>query len=129
MKKSFILCFAVVCCILTSVVFTSCNKDDDDDNTEYVSYNQEPSGSMSWNKKMLNLEICEEMRQAVRASFGEDSRYYPRDDAKAIKACDKVAEKNRNEDAGNIVLVVSITSPEPGGALKTATVKTYTFPF
>ena len=84
MKKSLILCFAVVCCILTSVAFTSCS---DDDSSDFVAYTVNPKGGMSLDKMMLNLQICEKMRDAIKASFG-DAVVYSRDDAKAIKACD-----------------------------------------
>ena len=124
MKKSLILCFAVVCCILTSVAFTSCS---DDDSSDFVAYAVNPKGGMSLDKMMLNLQICEKMRDAIKASFG-DAVVYSRDDAKAIKACDKVAEEYRNADAGTIELCVSTQSSDPNDNT-TTTVKTYTFPF
>ena len=124
MKKSLILCFAVVCCILTSVAFTSCS---DDDSSDFVAYTVDPKGGMSLDKMMLNLQICEKMRDAIKASFG-DAVVYSRDDAKAIKACDKVAEEYRNVNAGTIELYVSTPSSDPDN-IPTTTVKTYTFPF
>ena len=124
MKKFLILCFAAVCCILTSVAFTSCSDDDSDD---YVAYIVSPKGEMSLDKTMLNLKICEKMREAIKASFG-DAVVYSRDDAKAIKACDKVAEEYRNVNAGTIELYMSIPSSDPDN-IPTTTVKTYTFPF
>ena len=124
MKKSLILCFAVVCCILTSVAFTSCS---DDDSSDFVAYTVNPKGGMSLDKMMLNLQICEKMRDAIKASFG-GAPVYSRDDAKAIKACDKVAEEYRNVNAGTIELYVSTPSSDPDN-IPTTTVKTYTFPF
>ena len=125
MKKSLILCFAVVCCILTSVVFTSCS--DDDDSSDYVVYTLSNEVNGSLGKVMLNALICEKMQDAISASFG-GAPVYARDDAKAIKACDKVAEEYRNADAGTIELCVSTQSSDPNDNT-TTTVKTYTFPF
>lgn len=107
------------------MAFTSCS--DDDDSADYVAYIVNPKGNMSLDKAMLNLKICEKMREAIKASFG-DAVVYSRDDAKAIKACDKVAEEYRNVNAGTIELYMSIPSSDPDN-IPTTTVKTYTFPF
>jgi len=119
--KKFLLTFAaVVCCVMISIVFSACGSDDE---TEFVAYHAETVGD-----NLYGDMVCTEMGKAIDKAFGNQMAY-ARDDSKAIRVCDEVAEKVRdNSLVGTINLVVRISSTDPDANLRQV-VKTYKFPF
>ncbi len=120
MKKLFLTFAAVICCVMISTVFTACGSDAE---TQFVAYHAETVGN-----NLYGDMVCTEMDKAISKAFG-DQIAYARDDNKAIKVCDEVAAKVRdNSLVGTINLVVRISSTDPNANLREV-VKTYKFPF
>ena len=120
MKKYLLTLAAVICCALTTTVFTSCSSDDED--SEFGEYYAETAGT-----NMQGGVICAEMDQALSKAFGNQT-FYTRDDSKAIRACDEVANKHKTDLAGTVNLKMRIGSTDTS-AKNIKVIKTYEFPF
>lgn len=125
--KKYILTFAAIlfAAFVTTTVLTSCGDDDDD---EFVTYYAVPK----YGDNAFSQALCIEMNEAIVKAFGNTSAVFvtKRDDAKAIKACDEVANANRTSGLyGTIELRRGYTSSDPNSIKESETIKTYTFPF
>ncbi len=122
MKKYLMTLAAVLCCAMTTTVFTACSSDDDSD--EIVKYWTETVGSNAFGD-----QVCDQMDAALSSAFGGGVAY-KRDDSKAIRVCDEVANKVRDVSlVGTINLMVVFPSSDPNAASNKKVIKTYTFPF
>lgn len=121
MKKYLMAAVALICMTMTCVTLTAC---DDDDDVTYVRYSAETVGD-----NLYGSMVCSQMDNALSSAFGSDIAY-KRDDSKAIRVCDEVAEKVRdNELVGTINLIVTFSSTDPYATNNTKVIKTYEFPF
>lgn len=122
MKKFFMTAVALICMTMMCVSLTACSKDDDDD--AVVRYSAVTVGD-----NLYGQMVCNEMDAALASAFGS-SLAYKRDDSKAIRVCDEVAEKVRdNSLIGTIQLEVTFASADPYADNETKIIKTYQFPF
>ena len=122
MKKYFMAAVALICMTMMCVSLTSCSSDDDDD--AVVRYTAVTVGDNAFGDI-----VCNEMDAALASAFGS-SIAYKRDDSKAIRICDEVAEKVRdNSLIGTIQLKVSFASANPNADNESKIIKTYQFPF
>lgn len=122
MKKYLMTLAAVLCCAMMTTVFTACGSDDDGD--EIVKYWAEPAGDNAFGR-----QVCSQMDAALSSAFGS-SVAYKRDDSKAIRVCDEVANKVRDvELIGTINLMVVFPSSDPNATNNKKVIKTYKFPF
>lgn len=122
MKKYFMTAVALICMTMMCVSLTACSKDDDDD--AVVRYSAVTVGD-----NLYGQMVCNEMDAALASAFGS-SLAYKRDDSKAIRVCDEVAEKVRdNSLIGTIQLEVTFASADPYADNETKIIKTYQFPF
>lgn len=122
MKKYLMAAVALICMTVLCVSITSCSKDNDDD--VFVRYDAVPGGS-----NLFSQMVCDEMNREIATAFGS-STAYRRDDSKAIRICDAVAEKVRdNSLVGTIQLTVTFATSDPNANSNTNLIKTYQFPF
>ena len=122
MKKYLMTLAAVLCCGMMATMFTACGSDDDGD--EIVKYWTETVGSNAFGD-----QVCAQMDAALSSAFGS-SVAYKRDDSKAIRVCDEVANKVRDvELIGTINLMVVFPSSDPNATSNKKVIKTYKFPF
>lgn len=122
MKKIPMTFAAVLCCAMMATVFTACSSDDDSD--EIVKYWAETVGDNAFGN-----QVCSQMDAALSSAFGS-SVAYKRDDSKAIRVCDEVANKVREvELIGTINLMVVFPSSDPNATSNKKVIKTYNFPF
>ena len=122
MKKILMTFAAVLCCAMMATVFTACSSDDDSD--EIVKYWAETVGDNAFGN-----QVCSQMDAALSSAFGS-SVAYKRDDSKAIRVCDEVANKVREvELIGTINLMVVFPSSDPNATSNKKVIKTYNFPF
>ena len=120
MKKYLFSLAAVLCCAIAISVFTSCSKDDDA--SEFGEYYAQTVGD-----NLYGEMVCQQMDQALKTAFG-NQQFYKRDDAKAIRTCDEVAKKVKDESiVGSINLMMRIGSTSTS-ASNTKVIKTYSFP-
>ena len=113
---------AVLCCAIMTTVFTACSNDNDGD--EIVKYWTETVGSNA-----IGDQVCAQMDAALSSAFGGGVAY-KRDDSKAIRVCDEVANKVRDvELLGTINLMVVFPSSDPDATNNKKVIKTYEFPF
>lgn len=120
MKKYLLTLAAVICCAMTTTVFTACSSDDGD--SEFGDYYAETAG--------LNMQgevICTEMDQALSKAFGTQT-FYKLDDSKAIRVCDEVANKHKADLAGTVNLKKRAGSTD-ASVHNIKVIKTYEFPF
>lgn len=124
MKKYFMTAVALICMTMMCVSLTACSKDKDDDDDAVVRYSAVTVGD-----NLYGQMVCNEMDAALASAFGS-SLAYKRDDSKAIRVCDEVAEKVRdNSLIGTIQLEVTFASADPYADNETKIIKTYQFPF
>lgn len=122
MKKYLMAAVALICMTMTCVTLTACSSDDDEE--VFVRYNAETVGDNAFGSI-----VCGHMDQALSSAFGSNVAY-KRDDSKAIRVCDEVAEKVRdNSQIGTIILKVTFASSDPDASGNTQVIKTYRFPF
>jgi|GEM_PF-6326081 len=122
MKKYLMAAVALICMTVFCISATSCSSDDDDD--IFVRYDAVTVGD-----NLFGQMVCNEMESALKTVFGSGSAYR-RDDSKAIRVCDAVAEKVRDNNlVGTIQLTVTFASTDPHADNKTNVIKTYKFPF
>ncbi len=122
MKKYLMTLAAVLCCGMMTAVFTACSSDDDGD--EIVKYK-----AVGEDGNLFGAQTSSAMNAALSTAFGSDVAY-KRDDSKAIKVCDEVAEKVRDVNLiKTINLKVIFPSSDPDAAENSKIIKTYSFPF
>ena len=122
MKKYLMAAVALICMTMMCVSLTSCNKDDDDDvAVRYI--------AVTVDDNLYGEMVCNQMDAALSSAFG-NSIAYMRDDSKAIRVCDEVANKVRdNSLVGTIQLKVTFASADPYSDKEAKIIKTYKFPF
>ena len=122
MKKVLFSLAAIVCCVMTMSVLTSCSSDEN--STEFVNYRTRTVGDNAFGDM-----VCSQMDAALSSAFGNQVAY-KRDDSKAISVCDAIANKEgvkENALIGTINLEVAIASTDPN-ANNVKVIKTYKFP-
>ena len=112
---------AVLCCAMISTAFTACDKDNDNESvSDYAAYKVNPSGEFGNSNCM---DICEQMREALRKDLTDENGICKRNDDKAISICDEVFKKAT--PSGQFSIVLTVTPFGDGVDNKTTTIKTW----
>lgn len=119
MKKYLMTLAAVLCCVMVSVVFTSCSKDDDSDSDLY-SYVAEGNATVTGT---LYFPITD-YTSAIQSAVG--SGLVKQNDQKVIQACDAVYSKHKSDFGTSIKGSIQIKRSKSGSS-SSEVIKEYTY--
>ena len=112
---------AVLCCTLTTTVFTSCSEEGDSI-SNYATYDVNPKGEFA---KTNCMNIIEAMRAALKSGMEYNNGLCKRDDARAIRICDDIYKKMTG--SGHFKIVLEVAPFGNGLENKAITIKTYEY--
>ena len=121
MKKFLMTLAAVLCCALTTTVFTSCSEEGDS-LSNYATYAVNPKGEFANTNCMT---ICEKMREALKTGMEYSNGLCKRDDARAIRVCDDIY--NKMTGSGHFKITLEVAPFGEGLESKSFIIKTYEY--